>query len=203
MRLSGIESNDELVDYLVERGYIKSEKVEHAFRNVDRKDFVPDGGNDNAYVDMPLSLAEGSTISAPHMVAINTELLDVDEDSKVVEIGSGSGYQVAILSELADEVVGVEIIEELVEKSRERLSDRSSVEIRQGDGLKAVSGEFDRILYSCAVESFDEAKNYLREGGVAVAPVYADGTQVLEKYQNGEVTEHGRVGFVPKKEPEE
>ncbi|MFB6208025.1 MAG: protein-L-isoaspartate O-methyltransferase [Candidatus Nanohaloarchaea archaeon] len=115
-----METNDGLVDKLVERGHIESEKIEEAFRNVDRADFVPEKYRDNAYTDTPLPITGGATISAPHMVAMNTELLNVKEEDRVIEIGSGSGYQLAILSHLTDgEVIGVEIIEELVRKSRE------------------------------------------------------------------------------------
>lgn len=198
------ETNDGLVDKLVERGHIESEKVEEAFRNVDRADFVPEKYQDNAYTDTPLPIAGGATISAPHMVAMNTELLDIREDDRVFEIGSGSGYQLAILSHLTDgEVIGVEIIEELVEKSREKLSGRENVRVLKGSGFEPVEGEFDRILYSCAVESLEEAREYLKERGIAVAPVYADGSQILKKLESGEVTEHGPVRFIPFRDNED
>ncbi|MFB6159186.1 MAG: protein-L-isoaspartate O-methyltransferase [Candidatus Nanohalobium sp.] len=198
-----MNSNSELVDRLVERGHIESGKVEEAFRNVDRAVFVPDRYQDKAYADSPLPIAEEATISAPHMVATNTELLDVDESSTVVEIGSGSGYQLAILSQLTEgKVIGVEIIEELVEKSRERLSERENVTVFKGSGFEPVEDklgerEFDRILYSCAINSLKEAREHLKEDGTAVAPVYGNGAQILKKLDNGEITEHGPVRFVP------
>lgn len=192
-----LESNDELVDFLVRMNHIESERVEEAFRNVDRKKFVPEDKQGQAYLDTPLPIAGGATISAPHMVAMNTELLEVEEDNRVVEVGSGSGYQVAILSELADEVHGVEIITELVDKSRERLEDRDNVEIHEGSGLEPVEGKFDRILYSCAIDSLDRGRKRLREDGIIVAPVNADRGQILKKLKNGEVEEHGHVRFVP------
>ncbi|MFB6190623.1 MAG: protein-L-isoaspartate O-methyltransferase, partial [Candidatus Nanohaloarchaea archaeon] len=113
-------SNAEMVERLEERGYVETERVRDAFLAVDRKDFVPRKVREKAYHDRPLSIGEDATISAPHMVAINTELLEVEPGNRVVEVGSGSGYQLAVLSELAKEVHGVEILEELVEKSRER-----------------------------------------------------------------------------------
>ncbi|MFB6115414.1 MAG: protein-L-isoaspartate O-methyltransferase [Candidatus Nanohalobium sp.] len=193
-----MDTNDEIVDSLVERGFIQSERVEKAFRSVDRKNFVPEEQEGKAYVDTPLPIAGGSVTSAPHMIAENTELLDPDRDSRVIEIGSGSGYQVAILAELVEEgeVLGVDVIEELVEKSRDRL-DYSNVEVFHGNGFNPVEGKFDRILYSCAIETFDEAREHLKENGIAVAPMYADHAQVLRKLENGKVTDHGFVRFMP------
>lgn len=192
----GFESNAELVDHLVEKGYIRSEKVEEAFRKVDRADFLPVEHRDDAYRDTPLEIADNATISAPHMVAENTELLQPEEDSEVIEIGSGSGYQLAILSELSSAVTGVEINQELAEKSREKLSDFRNVEVMIGSGFEPVDGEFDRILFSCAIDSIDLAKPYLAEDGIAVAPVKQGAGQVMKKLESGRITEHSRVRFV-------
>ncbi|MFB6143738.1 MAG: protein-L-isoaspartate O-methyltransferase [Candidatus Nanohaloarchaea archaeon] len=191
-----MNSNDELVNYLKDRGYIETSKVEEAFRSVNRGDFVD---SPYAYADRALSIGEDATISAPHMVAKNTELLEVEKDSRVLEIGSGSGYQLAILSELADEAVGVEIEEELVEKSRRNLEDYDA-EVLHGSGLDPVKGVFDRILYSCAVENFSAAKDYLADNGIILAPVIEADRQLLKKYRNGETTEHVPVRFVEFKE---
>lgn len=189
-----------LVNRLKDRGSIRSERVENAFLAVDRAVFVPEKYRMSAYEDRPLPIGEDATISAPHMVAINTELLDVEPNSKVVEIGSGSGYQVAIIAELAEKVVGVEINQELVERSRKSLEEVGieNVEIRQGSGLDAVNGIFDRILFSCAIspERFDQAKERLNQNGVLVAPVEENGSQTIKRYGNGETTEHEKVRFV-------
>ncbi|MFB6145720.1 MAG: protein-L-isoaspartate O-methyltransferase [Candidatus Nanohaloarchaea archaeon] len=195
-----MRSNDELVDYLSSKGYIHSDRVKKAFNAFDRADFVAERYSDSAYSDRPLPIGEDATISAPHMIAINTELLGAGEDDRVLEIGSGSGYQVAILSELAREVVGVEIEPDLVKKSRKRLEDRKNTRIIQGSGLKPVKGKFDRILYSCSIDSIEDAKEYLREDGVIVAPINRDGSQTLTRWHNGERTEHGPVRFVGFKE---
>ncbi|QKQ98117.1 methyltransferase domain-containing protein [Candidatus Nanohaloarchaea archaeon] len=198
-----MESNDEMVDRLVERGIIESDRVEQAFRNVDRKDFVPEPHKDKAYADTPLPIAGGSVTSQPSVIAENTELLDVGENDRVIEIGSGSGYQVALLAELTDgEVIGVDIIEEVIENSRERL-DYDNVKILHGNGFNPVEGEFDRILYSCAIDSFDEARRHLTEDGIIVAPVYVDHGQVLRKYEKGEITDHSPVRFMPFEEEDE
>lgn len=192
-----MDSNDEMVDALVRHGLIETRRVEAAFRNVDRAKFVPEKFEDKAYEDYPLTLDTGSTISAPHMVAKNTELLAPTEDDRVLEIGSGSGYQLAILSELADEVVGVEIIKDLAERSRDALSGRKNVKVLIGNGFEPVQGRFDRILCSCAVEDLEKPKKYLRENGIIVAPVAQDGYQLLKRYRNGKVEDHGAVSFVP------
>lgn len=193
-----MKSNDELVDYLVNRGYIKTTRLQQAFREVDRADFVPDERISEAYTDRALPIDEAATISAPHMVAINTELLSPQEGEKILEIGSGSGYQAAILSELASHVTGVEIQEELVEKSCEILAERENIDILHGDGLKKINEKFDRILYSCAVDNLEEALNYLKGPRVVLAPVDEGQVQILKKYSDGQVTDHGRVRFVKK-----
>ncbi|MFB6147366.1 MAG: protein-L-isoaspartate O-methyltransferase [Candidatus Nanohaloarchaea archaeon] len=195
MRYSA-SSNRELVEHLEQEGYIETERVEQAFLSVDRRDFVPEEARGRAYHDRPLPIGEDATISAPHMVALNTELLEVEDDNRVVEVGSGSGYQLTILSELAEEVHGVEIQPELVKESRERLEDRENVTVHQGSGLGPVDGDFDRILYSCAIESPERARELLRDDGVIVAPVQGERGQVLKRFSNGEVEEHGRVRFV-------
>jgi protein-L-isoaspartate(D-aspartate) O-methyltransferase len=191
-----MESNDELVDSLVERGYIESDKVEEAFRNVDRKNFLPEDQKWNAYVDTPLPIAGDSINSAPSVIAENTELLDLKSDNRVIEIGSGSGYQLAIIAEIVDnEVIGVDVIEEVVENSRERL-DYENVTVYHGNGFNPVEGDFDRILYSCAIDSFNDAGKHLREGGIAVAPVNIDHTQTLQKLEEGEISEYSSVKFM-------
>lgn len=194
-----MDSNDDLVDYLKSKDYIESAEVEKAFRNVDRRLFVPESYRKVAYMDRPLPLNHGSTISAPHMVAINTELLDVGKDHRVVELGSGSGYQAAILSELADEVIGIEIEQSLVESSQNVLSSRENVQIFQGSGFETVEGKFDRILYSFGTESIDDAKKFVQADGIIVAPVAKEGGQVLTKWENGRLTRHGTVSFVGSK----
>lgn len=193
------DSNSDLVDSLVARGIIESDRVEEAFKEVNRKDFVPEDMKGEAYNDYALPISRDATISGPHMVAINTELLEVEKGNKVLEIGSGSGYQLAIISELAGEegeVFGVELEEMLVKESRDRLEDRENVEVLHGSGFEPVEGKFDRILFSCAINSLEKGKDYLDEGGVLVAPVNEGDHQVMKKYKDGEVTRHHRVRFV-------
>jgi len=186
-------SNSELVYYLVRTGRIESSQVEQAFRNIDRREFVPGKEADRAYADNPLPL-DGVTVSAPHVVAIVTELLDLSGEERVLEVGCGSGYQAAILGELADKVIGVEIREDLAEQSKNRVP--GNVEIRIGSGFEVVDEEFNRVLFSCAVEDFDEAEKYVDDNGIIIGPVKEDGKQVLKKWDSGEVSEHGIVRYV-------
>lgn len=198
---------DGLVDHLKRKNYIKSEHVEQAFRNTDRAIFVPEKYRMSTYDDRALPIGEEETISAPHMVAINTELLEPQPGNRVVEVGSGSGYQIAILARMADEVFGVDINEELVRKSRknlEKAGEFQNAEIRIGSGLEPVEGLFDRILFSCAIsqDRFEESKKRLTEDGILVAPVEQNGAQIMKKFRakSGETTEHERVGFIKFKE---
>lgn len=193
-----MEDNSQLVDYLVDEGHVNSSQVEEAFRSVDRKDFVPEKHRSRAYEDQAIPINQKATVSAPHMVATSTELLEVEEEETVLEIGSGSGYQAAILSELAEKVVGIEFQEKIARESREKLADRENVEIRTGNGFKAVHRDevFDSILFSCAVDSVGEARKHLDEDGTIVAPVKQNGLQILKRFRKGNVTEHGRVRFV-------
>lgn len=177
-----MKNNDQLVDYLVNNGHITSERVEKAFRNVDRANFVPE----NPYMDRPAYLEEGSTVSAPHIVAQMLELLE--PTGRVLEMGSGSGYVLALLAELADEVVGVERIERLVKESRDKVPEATVV---LGDSIP--EGEFDCILYSFATEDIEDA---LEKAEIVVVPEQADGEQVLKKYVEGEPEAYGRVRFV-------
>lgn len=195
-----MKDNDRLVDSLVETGRIESEKVEDAFRSIDRAVFIPNRYSAEAYEDNPVPIGDEETVSAPHMVAINTELLEPEKDSRVLEIGSGSGYQAAILGKLSGKVVGVEIEEGLVEKSRERIEGLGleNVSFKHGSGFEPVDGSFDRILFSCGItdEMFEEAKKYLSEKGILLAPVSEGHGQVLKKFSDGETSNHGAVRFV-------
>lgn len=196
-----MDSNNKMVDKLTEKGYIETDQVEKAFRDIDRAKFTPETYSKWAYKDRPIPLMEGATLSAPSMVAINTELLNIGEDDVVVEIGSGSGYQLTILSELCRKAYGVEIIPELVEKSREILEGVENIEIIHGSGFQPLEKKgverVDRILYSCAINSLDEAENYLKSDGVAVAPVNSDSNQILTKLDSKGKTFHGPVRFIP------
>lgn len=191
-----MKTNDDLVNYLKKNGRIQTEKVEKAFKHVERGKFVPERYRNKAYEDRAQPIGEDATISAPHIVAEVTELLEVEKDDRVLEVGSGSGYQAAILGELAEEVIGMEIKEELVEKSRENLKRLKNVEIIHTGKLEDVEGLFDKILFSCAVDSFEEAKEKLRGNGMIVGPVKENGRQVMKRFRGGEEEDFFYVSYV-------
>lgn len=211
-----MDTNDELVDYLVEKGVIETEKVEKAFRKVDRGDFAPEHDHShregevfldvekNPYLDEVFPIKEESTISQPSVVAEMTELLEVEPDEEVLEIGSGSGYQAAILAEMAESVVGVEIDDELSEYSRQKLRSYDNIEIVNGEGFEKVKSKFDKILFSCAIseDRVDEAKDYLKNEGRIVAPVGQNHVQEITVFEPSEDREtvHSRVRFIQYRE---
>jgi protein-L-isoaspartate(D-aspartate) O-methyltransferase len=207
-----METNDELVDYLRDEGTLKSNLLESAFRQVDRGDFTPDRDQShregevflsherNPYLNEVYPLTDESTVSQPTVVAKMLELLEIEEGQKVLEIGSGSGYQAAVMSKIADEVVGIEIDRDVAEYSRRKLQSYSNIEIVQGAGLEKVQSSFDRIIFSCAVEqsTFDEAKEHLNSGGRMIGPVGTGAVQEIRVYDSNEDEEyeHGKVRFV-------
>lgn len=196
---------EELVERLKGRGFLRTGAIIDAFLAVPREEFVPGAQEENAYADTPLPIGGGQTISAPHMVAVMTEELEPVETDRVLEIGTGSGYQAAILSLLVDEVVTTEIVPELAEEARETLADYGNVTVVRTDGSTGYAEEapYDKILYTAAApdippDVFDQVK----EGGRIVAPVGSRHSQELKIYRKeggGEIREETRSGvrFVP------
>ncbi len=207
-----METNDELIDYLTDEEVLKSNLLESAFRQVDRGDFTPERDTShregevflshdrNPYLDEVYPLKEESTISQPSVIAQMLELLELEEGQKVLEIGSGSGYQLAVISKIADQAVGIEIDRDVAEYSRKKLQSYDNTEIVHGEGLEKVQSSFDRIIFSCAVEqsTFDEAKDYLNDGGRIIGPVGTGAVQEIRVYSSEEDEEytHGKVKFL-------
>jgi len=166
---------------------IMSAAVLRAMDEVPREQFVPNAFYDQAYADQALPIACGQTISQPYLVAYMTEQLDVSPEHRVLEVGTGSGYQAAILSRLAKEVVTVERYRTLAEAARARLETlgMSNVSVLAEDGLTgaAARGPFDRIMVTAAAEDIPQALvEQLAEGGIMVLPVGPHrGTQDLVK----------------------
>jgi protein-L-isoaspartate(D-aspartate) O-methyltransferase len=197
------EDRKRLVDSLVERGYVESDAVEKAMRSVPREHFVPDNFRGRAYEDSPLSIGEGQTISAPHMVAMITERLNLSEGNKVLEIGTGRGYHAAVVAEIvgAENVYTVERHQKLAQEARENLPDE--VTVVTGDGSKGLPAHapYDKIYLTCAAPEVPEFLNeQLREGGRAVLPVQKGGVQHLTRVDKSggklEVEEGEPVRFV-------
>jgi len=171
-------------------------RVMQAMAAVPRHAFVPIELRPYAYVDTPLPIGFGKTISQPFIVAVMTDLLGVQPTDTVLEIGTGLGYQSAILSELAHQVFTVEIIEELAEQAVHRLADQghANVEIRIGNGCQGwpEHAPFDKIMVTAAPELIPPALIYqLKPGGTMVIPAgLPDAQQLiqLKKDAHGSVT---------------
>jgi protein-L-isoaspartate(D-aspartate) O-methyltransferase len=185
---------------------IKEERVLAAMAKVPREEFVPADARPSAYEDGPLPIGYDQTISQPYVVAFMTEQLRPKQSDRVLEIGSGSGYQAAILAELVAEVYTIEIVEPLA-KSAEATLQRlgyKNVHIKVGDGYKGWPEEapFDAIIVTCAPEKVPQPLvDQLKDGGRMVIPVgerFAQQLYLLEK-KNGQLKESVTlpVRFVP------
>jgi protein-L-isoaspartate(D-aspartate) O-methyltransferase len=164
---------------------ISDQAVLRAMEEVPREDFVDPADRADAYHDSALGIACGQTISQPFVVAYMTEQLQLQKRHRVLEIGTGSGYQAAILSRLAGHVVTIERYRTLADRARGRLAklDCGNVEVKLGDGfdVPADAGNFDRIIVTAAMEQVPDAlAQRLEPGGVLIAPVGPQrGTQTL------------------------
>lgn len=172
---------------LIPRG-IQDRRVLDAMRKVPRHLFVDEAIQFKAYDDMALSIGENQTISQPYMVAIMTELLELKGDEKVLEIGTGSGYQAAILAELAKEVFSVERIASLAGHAEERLHaiGYTNIHIKIDDGTLGWPEEspFDRIIITAGAPKVPEPlTGQLSENGILLAPVGDRFSQQLVKMQ--------------------
>lgn len=170
---------------LIPRG-IKDERVLNAMRKVPRHLFVDESIQYKAYDDMALSIGEGQTISQPYMVAIMTELLELKGNEKVLEIGTGSGYQAAILAELSREVYTIERVDILAKRAEERFLSlgHTNIHVKVGDGTLGWPEEapFDRIMITAAAPKIpDVLMEHLSEKGIIIAPVGERFSQQLLK----------------------
>jgi protein-L-isoaspartate(D-aspartate) O-methyltransferase len=161
---------------MLRRRGIADPGVLRALDEVPREHFVESAFADSAYVDQALPIACGQTISQPYVVAYMTEQLSVQPRHRVLEVGTGSGYQTAVLSRLARDVVSVERYRTLADRARMRLETLGyrNVEVRAGDGLVGVAerAPFDRIIVTAAAEAVPDALvEQLAEGGVMVLPL--------------------------------
>ena len=159
-------------------------RVMEAIARVPRHDYVPDEPQDVAYANIPLPIGHGKTISQPFIVALMTDLLDLQDDDRVLEIGTGLGYQAAILAELAGWVYTVEIIEELGLEAAERLGNAGygNIDVKIGDGGQGwpENGPFDKVIVTAAPELVPPAViEQLRPGGRLVIPAGLEDQQQL------------------------
>ena len=196
-----------MADSLVRSGRVADERVREALATVPRHEFVPPERRDRAYDDRPLPIGDGQTISAPHMVAIMAEKLELEPGERVLEIGTGCGYHAAVTAELiGDEgaVYSVEYSADLASEAENRLADLGSdVAVRVGDGREGwpEHAPYDAAYLTCAAPEFPDAVvEQVRPGGRLLAPIgTAFQTLVFaRKREDGslETREHGGVQFV-------
>jgi len=205
--INGFSSNSQLVESLIRDGYIKSEVVARAFLEVDRSDFVWPGSEKLAYVDEPLILGDtGQTISAPSMIAIMLEALELKKYENVLEIGTGSGYSAALISRIVrpGSVLTVELNYRLYLFARKNLEKYSNVIPVFADGSKGFpmfSREelYDKAVIMAAAQSVpEEVLAQVKENGFVLVPVGGRGYQELKrKWKNGREESFGGCIFVP------
>jgi len=180
-------------------------RVLAALRAVPRHELVPESQREHAYEDRPLSIGHGQTISQPYIVAVMSEALELDANERVLEIGTGSGYQAAVLAQLAKEVYSVEIVEPLAERARADLArlGYANVEVRHGDGYLGwpEQAPFDAIIVTAAPDHVPQPLiDQLAVGGRLVIPV-GRGVQELIRITRDEQGVHEErllgVRFVP------
>jgi protein-L-isoaspartate(D-aspartate) O-methyltransferase len=204
-------ARDRMVDALVERRQISDPATIDALRSVPRHEFVPEGRRGDAYADRPLPIGEGQTISAPHMVGVMCDLLDLEAGDRVLEIGTGCGYHAAVTAEIVGPgyLYSVEYYEPLAERSRERFERLGyEITVRVGDGHEGWPEHtpYDACYLTCATPEVPDALfDQLDDGGRLLAPV-GDRFQTLVLYEDTERgdgefrrEEHGGVRFVPMK----
>ncbi len=170
------DQREVLVDRTIEGRGITNQLVLGAMRTVPREEFVPDGQKDLAHGDHPLPIGHGQTISQPYIVAYMSDKLGLEPGDKVLEVGTGSGYQAAILAEMGMEVYSIEIIPELAEQARKDLARTGyeSVSVKTGDGFFGwpEHAPFDAIIVTAAARSLpDPLVEQLAVGGDMVLPV--------------------------------
>ncbi|UCH89037.1 MAG: protein-L-isoaspartate(D-aspartate) O-methyltransferase [Thermoplasmata archaeon] len=200
----------EMVKHLISEGRIYSEAVISAFGNVPREVFVPVSQKLSAYVDTPLSIGEGQTISAPHMVAIMVEALDLKDGLNVLEVGAGSGYHAAIVGHLikpSGHLYSIERISSLANRARENIRKvglEDNVTIIEADGSLGLESHapYDRIFVTCASPGIPPPfVKQLKEGGQLLIPSgssYVSDLLLVTK-KGGEIDEKnlGGCAFVP------
>lgn len=203
------EERKRMVEEQIKARGVTTESVLEAMTVVPRHRYVPEQSQSAAYADRPLPIGHGQTISQPYIVALMTELLQVEPGQKILEIGTGSGYQAAVLAAITPHVYTIEIVEELAESGREALVEVAELnpeQVRAGDGYFGWEEEapFDGIIVTAAADHVPPPLiEQLRPGGRMVIPVGPVlGTQrlvVVQKDEEGRVTTESTlpVRFVP------
>jgi protein-L-isoaspartate(D-aspartate) O-methyltransferase len=205
------EKRKDLVEKLYNHGYIKTEKVKEAMLKVPREEFMPPENSSYAYLDRPFPIGKGQTISAPHMVAIIAEKLELTDGMNILEIGTGFGYNAAVVAEIVGKeghVFTIERIPALVEKSKENLNKTGyfdRVTVIEGDGTMGYPDKapYDRVYGTASAPKIPEPlKKQLKIGGKLIIPMGSDYYQELVSVKRISPDEYqtlnlGGVVFVP------
>jgi len=206
------KQRNDMVEHQIQARGITDERLLGAIRKVERHLFIPGHSDYFAYSDGPMCIGEGQTISQPYIVALMLDLLRLQPEDRVLEIGTGSGYQTAIIAEIAGEVYSVERIPSLARNARKILDTLgySNIKIQQGDGTIGWKPEkenekditFDAIIVSAAAPSIPEGLlTQLKEGGRLVLPCGSRFVQdlVCVRKENGNIIKEnfGGCQFVP------
>lgn len=197
-----------LVNSLKLQGIIKSKEVENAFLKVPRHLFVPERLREEAYIDAPLPIGFGQTISAPHMVAIMLELLELRKGQKVLEVGAGSGWNACLIAEIVGKrgkVFTIERIPEIARFAEENIRKVGfkNIEVIVGDGTLGYekAKPYDRIIVTAASPIIPEPLlQQLKKGGILLAPVgnrFCQELLKVVKKEEIEISKHGYCMFVP------
>lgn len=197
----------EMIQWQIIRRGITDPLLISAMESVDRAIFVPEHEKDEAYGDFPLPIGFGQTISQPYIVAYMVDQLHLKKDNKVLEIGTGSGYQTAVLYRMGTRVFSIETIEELALKASVtlRMNGFDDVSLKQGDGYEGWPEEapFDGIIVSAAAPTIpsplvDQLADYGKMI-IPVGPAYGSQYLVLIEKKGGSISEHRLLGvrFVP------
>lgn len=196
---------ERMVRFQIQARGISDERVLRALRVTPRERFVTPSQDAAAYDDRPLPIGDDQTISQPYIVALMTELLELSGSENVLEIGTGSGYQTAILAQLAAVVHTVEIVPTLAARGRDLLRSLGygNIRFREGDGSEGwpEAAPFDRIIVTAAPRKFPDAlREQIAVGGWAVVPVGAHRQELLRVIRTPDgyrEQKHGGVRFVP------
>jgi protein-L-isoaspartate(D-aspartate) O-methyltransferase len=198
-------AREEMVATQIAARGVRDEKTLAAMRSVPRHEFVPPAGRREAYGDHPIPIGHGQTISQPYIVAFMTEALSLHGGERVLEVGTGSGYQAAVVARIAAEVFSIEIVAPLAEESAERLRRLGfdNVHVRAGDGYLGwpEAAPFDAVIVTAAAPRIPEPlKEQLRDGGRLIVPVGEEWQELVLLTRHGERFEERRVlpvRFVP------
>jgi protein-L-isoaspartate(D-aspartate) O-methyltransferase len=202
------QERERLVATLIKERYIKSEKVKQAFLTVPREMFVPLSFRHYAYVDTPLDIGQGQTISAPHMIAIMCEALDIQDEQKILEVGTGSGYHAAIVAQMVGktgQLYTIERFETLGKQALEHLKSAgiTNVTVKIGDGSCGLPlyQPYDRIYVTCAAPyAPPPLLDQLQDPGKLLVPIgdmYCELTLYEKKKKKVSSQRLGGCVFVP------